>query len=75
MTPEQQIAEFLTRKGATRIAEGTRALDYTGREWAAKVRGETVRREERQNAEDRRVRMVTDHAGREFFMNAEGEWL
>lgn len=75
MTPEQQIAEFLARKGATRVAVGHGSLNLSGREWAAKVRGETTRREQRQEAEDRRIRMVTDHAGREFSMNADGEWL
>ena len=79
MTAEQQIAEFLARKGATKIAAGERALNYNRRDWQAAVRGETppsVERQQRREQEEReRITIVTDHAGREFYRNAEGEWL
>lgn len=75
MTPEQQIAEFMAKKGVTKIPAGQAALNLTGREWAAKVRGESTAREKCEEREQNKIRVVIDHAGREFYMNSEGEWL
>jgi len=79
MTDAEQIAEFLAKRGATRVPANQKALNYTRKDWHAAVRGDTppseIRQREREHRATSRVRMVTDHAGREFYMNEEGEWL
>lgn len=72
MTTDEQIAAFLAKRGATRIAEGTATMST--REWQYAVRGEqSPVRAPRED--DERVTVVTDHLGREHMRNAHGEWL
>ena len=69
------IEAFLAKKGATRIPEGRASLNLSGKEWSAKIRGEESPRKLRQEQESQRIRVVIDHAGREFLQNEAGEWL
>jgi len=68
MTDEEKIAEFMARKGVTRIAEGEATM--TGRDHYMAARG----REYGENAliAHRRLAAV-DHCGREIWVNGLGE--
>ncbi len=80
MTDANLIADFIASKGVTVIAPEARTV--SGREMYRAVRGETIADQRADAVETRRaardvatVRCVTDHAGREFWMNEAGEWL
>lgn len=75
MSDADLIAAFIEKNGVTRIESGKRTK--TGRELYLAVRGleePKVLMEDARNIKQR-IEMVTDHAGREFYRNAEGEWL
>jgi len=85
MSDADLIAAFLAKNdGATVIAPDVRTT--TPREMFNAVRGQTIDSQRAERAElaaraesfykrDIGDRCVVDHAGREFWMNAEGEWL
>ena len=77
MTDADLIAAFVAKNGTTKIVDGARAT--TPREMFNAVRGQTIdsQRAHAEASYTRPVgdRCVIDHAGREFWMNAEGEWL
>ena len=77
MTDSDLIAAYLAKNAPVTVPEGVRTT--TPREMHAAVRGDAIAAQ-RQRAEESYARpvgdrMVTDHAGREFWHNAEGEWL
>lgn len=65
------IAHFLATRGATRIAEGDRALSDNRGDWRRRVRGELTANE---LIAQRHVYAV-DAAGREYIVNGLGEWV
>ena len=65
MTDAEQIAAFLAKKGATRIPEGERTMDY--RQMRAAVRGEQALIDERH--------VVIGANGVEHVRNGLGEWI
>lgn len=64
------VAEFLAKRGATRVPEGKGALNLSARDWRRKVRGEPT-----EDELIRARRVVIDHAGREHVQNGLGEWI
>ena len=89
MTDSDLIAAFLAKNADVTVPEGMRTT--TPREMFNAVRGQTIDSQRIDAAErdkarrayaqqtylDQRIedRCVIDHAGREHWMNAEGEWL
>lgn len=73
MTEQEQIAEFLARKGATRIAAGVSTLgEMSAREWSRAVRSPT-RIHARDPISERHS--IIDHMGRVRVRNGLGEWI
>lgn len=77
MSDSDLIAAFLAKNTVT-VPEGMRTT--TPREMHRAVRGESIDSQRMAKAEESYShpvgdRCVVDHAGREFWMNAEGEWL
>jgi len=74
-TDSDKIAEFIAKRGVTRIAAGESALNYDRRDWRAVVRGEVPVSATRVKTDDElireiHVRMVN---GREYLYNGLGE--
>ena len=77
---ERMKAEFAQRGGSVTRVEAGVGLHLSRRQWRELARATTQEREailhpERYEERDDRITVVTDHAGREFYKNAEGEWL
>lgn len=69
------LAQFLAKKNATQIPTGARTL--TERQVYLANRGITPARPNDTNTNSNSVvwRVVTDHCGREFYINQDGEYL
>lgn len=79
MDLQQMIAEFQKKGGEIkRVPCGKRAMSEREIYLAAHASAEEVRlaRVEKAFAQPApQVRVITDHAGREFYLNEQGEWL
>ena len=71
MSDEDLIKAFMAKNGVKKITEGERTT--TERQMYHKVRGLTPPRPVQETKPG--LRVVIDHAGREFYMNEEGEWI
>lgn len=73
---ERMKAEFAARGGTVEKIPAGQGLHLSRRAWREKVGWEPeVVRRERVETEERGITVVTDHLGREFYKNAEGEWI
>lgn len=67
------LAQFLAKKNATQIPMGARTV--TERQVYLANRGITPARPNDTNSNSVVWRVVTDHCGREFYINQNGEYL
>ncbi len=79
---QRMMAEFAARGGAVKKVAPTEGLHLSRRQWkelsmATKDERPAILnpQQSRDDEDDQRITVVTDHLGREFYKNAEGEWL
>lgn len=71
---QKMLAEFAARGGkVTVVPAGTRTM--TEKQIYLAQRDPVATVIPSASKVDNAVRIITDHAGREFYQNAEGEWL
>lgn len=73
---QRLMADFVARGGEVRRVQPGEGLHLSRRQWRDRLgyEPEVVVREPEPEHDDR-ITVVTDHAGREFYKNSDGEWL